>query len=60
MAQRSTRSIGIQNLFQLGLVKKMIIANHLGNKLITTKRMTGTGDFNNPEIHSAVVKLLST
>jgi hypothetical protein len=37
-AARIARTVGIQNILQPGLVKEMIIADHLGHKLITTKR----------------------
>lgn len=37
-AARIARTVGIQNILQPGLVKEMIIADHLGHELITTKR----------------------
>ncbi len=36
-AARIARTVGIQNILQPGLVKEMIIADHLGHELITTK-----------------------
>ena len=37
-AAKIARTVGIQNILQPGLVKEMIIADHLGHQLITTKR----------------------
>lgn len=37
-AARIARGVGIENLLQPGLVKEMIIADHLGHRLIVTKR----------------------
>jgi hypothetical protein len=37
-AAKIVRTVGIQNILQPGLVKEMIIADHLGHQLITTKR----------------------
>lgn len=37
-AAKLARTVGINNILQPGLVKEMIIANHLGHKAIITKR----------------------
>ena len=37
-AAELARTVGIQNILQPGLVKEMIMADHLGHKVITTKR----------------------
>lgn len=37
-AAKLARTVGIQNLLQPGLVKEMIMADHLGHRVITTKR----------------------
>lgn len=55
-AVKLARATGIQNLFQPGLIKEMIIADALGHELITTKR---GADARNPSDHSAVYEYLS-
>ena len=49
-ASRLTRSAGIPNLLQPGLVKEMIIAEILGHELISSKRDADAHDPNNPQI----------
>ena len=41
------RKYGIENLFQPGLIKEMIIADILGHELITTKGNSDAHDKNN-------------
>jgi hypothetical protein len=55
-AARVARSIGIQNLLQPGLVKEMIIANHLGHRLLPAKR---DADACSPHDPSVVYEYLS-
>lgn len=55
-AAELSRTVGIQNLLQPGLVKEMIIADILGHKLITAKRDADACDPNNP---STVYEYLS-
>jgi len=49
-AARIARTVGIQNILQPGLVKEMIIADHLGHKLITTKRDADACSASDPSI----------
>ncbi len=49
-ASELARSVGIPNLLQPGLVKEMIIADHLGHELITTKGGADAHDIKNPSI----------
>ncbi|MFM7384325.1 MAG: hypothetical protein ACKN9E_10180 [Microcystaceae cyanobacterium] len=44
------RSIGIENILQPGLIKEMIIAEHLGHQLITTKRDADACSYDDPLI----------
>jgi hypothetical protein len=55
-AAEIARSVGIQNLLQPGLVKEMIIADHLGHQLIITKRDADACD---PEDSSILYEYLS-
>jgi hypothetical protein len=48
-AAELARSVGIHNILQPGLVKEMIIAEHLGHELIHTKREADAHAPNNPE-----------
>lgn len=47
-ASRLAQSIGINNLLQPGLIKEMIIADHLGHRLIHSKRDADACSFDNP------------
>ena len=49
-ASELARSVGISNLLQPGLVKEMIIADHLGHELLTTKDGADAHDINDPSI----------
>jgi hypothetical protein len=49
-AAKIARSAGIQNILQPGLVKEMIIADHLGHQLITTKRDADACSTEDPSI----------
>lgn len=44
------RTVGINNLLQPGLVKEMIMADHLGHKVIITKRDADACDKDDPSI----------
>jgi hypothetical protein len=44
------RTVGIQNLLQPGLVKEMIMADHLGHQVIITKRDADACDRDDPSI----------
>ncbi|QUS60145.1 hypothetical protein IQE94_15250 [Synechocystis sp. PCC 7339] len=55
-AAELAKTVGINNLLQPGLVKEMIIADLLGNELITTKR---DADARNPNDPSIVYEYLS-
>ena len=48
-AAKLARSVGIPNLLQPGLVKEMIIAEHLGHVLIKTKRDADAHAPGNPD-----------
>ena len=48
-AAKLARSVGIPNLLQPGLVKEMIIAEHLGHVLIKTKRDADAHASGNPD-----------
>lgn len=49
-AANIARTVGIQNILQPGLVKEMIIADHLGHQLITTKRDADACSLEDPSI----------
>ncbi|MGL5033051.1 MAG: hypothetical protein ACRC6M_04530 [Microcystaceae cyanobacterium] len=49
-AAEIARSVGIENILQPGLIKEMIIADHLGHQLITTKRDADACAINDPSI----------
>ncbi|MBV5301035.1 MAG: hypothetical protein J0649_04515 [Methylococcales bacterium] len=49
-AAQIARTVGIQNILQPGLVKEMIIADHLDHQLITTKRDADACSFEDPTI----------
>ena len=49
-AAKIARTVGIQNILQPGLIKEMIIADHLGHQLITTKRDADACSINNSSI----------
>jgi hypothetical protein len=49
-AAKLARGVGIQNLLQPGLVKEMIMADHLGHRVIITKRDADACDQNDPSI----------
>ena len=49
-SQRLARSVGIPYILQPGLVKEMIIANHLGHKLLWSKRDADACDFNDDRV----------
>lgn len=49
-AARIARTVCIQNILQPGLVKEMIIVDHLGHKLITTKRDADACSASDPSI----------
>ena len=55
-AAEIARSVGIANVLQPGLIKEMIIANHLGHELIITKRDADACD---PEDSSILYEYLS-
>ena len=55
-AAKLARRSGIPNLFQPGLVKEMIIAEHLGHVVNPKKRQA---DAHDPEDHSVVYEYLS-
>jgi len=49
-AARLARTVGIKNILQPGLVKEMIMAEHLGHRVILTKRDADACDKNDPSI----------
>lgn len=49
-AAELARTVGIQNILQPGLVKEMIMADHLGHKVIITKRDADACDPNDSTI----------
>lgn len=49
-AAQLARTVGIDNLLQPGLVKEMIIAEHLGHCLITSKRDADACDPDDPTV----------
>lgn len=49
-AAKLARTVGINNLLQPGLVKEMIMADHLGHKVIITKRDADACDPNDPTV----------
>lgn len=49
-AAKIAKTVGIQNILQPGLVKEMIIADHLGHQLITTKRDADACSLEDPSI----------
>jgi hypothetical protein len=55
-AARLARTVGIHNLLQPGLVKEMIMADHLGHQLIITKRDADACD---PSDNSILYEYLS-
>lgn len=48
-ASRLAQSIGISNLFQPGLIKEMIIADHLGHQIIYSKQDADACSYDNPD-----------
>lgn len=48
-ASRLAQSIGINNLFQPGLIKEMIIADHLGHQVIHSKQDADACSYDNPD-----------
>ena len=48
-ASELAQSIGISNLFQPGLIKEMIIADHLGHQLMHSKRDADARSYDNPD-----------
>lgn len=55
-AAKLARSVGINNILQPGLVKEMIMADHLGHRVIVTKRDADACD---PNDHSILYEYLS-
>jgi len=49
-AAELARTVGIHNLLQPGLVKEMIMADHLGHKVLITKRDADACDPKDPTI----------
>ena len=48
-ASRLAQSIGIDNLFQPGLIKEMIIADHLGHQITYSKQNVDACSYDNPD-----------